>query len=175
MSWDRWFLTTCNNFSPILHIHSQIPLQKLIHSYLLLPRYASLWRHDILSHFQHWRVSCAKHERKRKNFSSPLERQIVSLWSRQHSTALRQSFWRVVAPWKGHFYWSFLLNNTPPTYILKSIVSRLWAPEFFARRFTIKTVKIILNFNISHSVIALFRRFDTKFQDISSLTTLKLK
>jgi hypothetical protein len=61
------------------------------------------------------------------------------------------------------------------THILKSIVSRLWAPEFFATRFTSKTTKIVSFFIAFHFQIALSHGFHIKILETSSLATLKRK
>lgn len=107
---------------------------------------------------------------------SPLALQLALWWLRQHSKAPRRSAWRAVAPCKRQRRW--VISRESPrrsTYILKSIVSRLWAPEVLAWRFTSNSDRIKCNFNIFHSQITSTRRLFIKILEIASLTTLKLK
>lgn len=118
--------TTCNNLpEPYTFIH-QHTHTRLIHSSLLRPD-TKPWRHRSAALARKLHEACSVRLFFLLHPRSPLVRQLALWWLRQRSKAPRRSAWRAVAPCKRQRRW--VISRESPrrsTYILKSIVSRLW-------------------------------------------------
>lgn len=162
--------------SQLFRVHSQTPMYELIHSYPLRPDTFVTSPNP----FSLWTLARELNKAWSEEnwfffffFTSWISDRLVMASPTFHSSSpiFLANCWTL----KAETFRELSLDNKSSTYILKSIVSRLWAPEILAWRFTNKTAKIICAFNILHLVIAPCRVFVIKILDSPSLTTLKLK